>query len=119
MRTDNQDPAAHLVPESAAVGLSELESMSINGVVVERNDVRREDNFPLTYRAALVMGLFLDGVLFDMMVIVKIERPLSMCSQCVCSLFPRSSPQFRVNFTLTVYHECPLDILSASPKSRY
>jgi hypothetical protein len=51
--------------------LSELESISINDGVGARDKRRREDNFPCKEPAILRMGLFLDGLSLDMMMIVK------------------------------------------------
>ena len=87
--TDNQwHQAAHLVLASAAVGLSELESMSINNGVGDRDNCKREDNFPLTYRAALLTRLLSDDVLLDMMMIVKKER---RTVQWLCEFTPSLS----------------------------
>ena len=51
--------------------LSELESIPINNGVGARDKRRREDNFSCKEPAILRMGLFLDGLSLDMMMIVK------------------------------------------------
>jgi hypothetical protein len=51
--------------------LSELGSISINDGMGVRDKRRREENFPCKEPAILRMGLFLDDLSLDMMIIVK------------------------------------------------
>ena len=53
--------------------LSELGSISINDGVGARDKRRREDNFPCKEPFILRMGLFLDGLSFDMMMMIVKE----------------------------------------------
>jgi hypothetical protein len=55
------------------VGLSELESLSIDDEVGARDESRREDNFPLKNPAILRMQLVLGCLSFDM-TILRRER---------------------------------------------
>ena len=51
------------------VGLSELESISIDDGEGPRDNLRREDNFPLKDPATLRMRLVSDGFSLDMMIV--------------------------------------------------
>jgi hypothetical protein len=53
--------------------LSELRSISIDDDVGARDERRREDNFPCKEPAILRMGLFLDDLLLDMMMMIGKE----------------------------------------------
>ena len=51
--------------------------MLIDDDVGGRNECKREDKFPSTYRAvSVIMGLFFDSLSLDMVMIVKRERPM-------------------------------------------
>jgi hypothetical protein len=52
---------------------SELGLILINDGVGARDERRREDNFPCKEPAILRMGLFLDGLSLDMMMIIVKE----------------------------------------------
>ena len=56
------------------VGLSELESISIDDEVGARDKWRREDNFPLKDPAISRMRLASDGLLLDMMIVRRESR---------------------------------------------
>ena len=58
---------------ASVMWLSELESTLIDDGMGWRDKCKREDNFPLTYRTALVIRLFLNGLSLDMMMIGKRE----------------------------------------------
>ena len=65
----------HLVSAfGVAIGLSELESMSIDNGVGARDKLRREESCLFKDLAILPMGLFLDGLSLDMMITVKRTR---------------------------------------------
>ena len=85
------------------VGLSELESISIDDGLSARDTCRREDNLPLTVPAILRMRSVLDGLSLDMMIVRRESR-----GSCASLFFPRklfsaSSVQVQCKF---LYSRC-------------
>ena len=71
------------------VGLSELESISIDDGVGARDKWRREDNFPLREPATLRMRLVC-GLLLDMMIVRREGRSEALYEFARCLFFPRT-----------------------------